>query len=108
MAKSTRKGRPALSIENQEARMIALATALAEQQLQDGTASSQIISHYLKMGSPKYQLELEKEREEIKLLQAKTEAIETSKEHKVLVEEAIKAMRNYTGNGDPDEYEYDW
>lgn len=108
MAKSTRKGRSALSIENQEARMIALATDLAEQQLRDGTASSQVISHYLKLGSVKAQLELEKERAEIKLLQAKTKAAESSEEYKVLVEDAIKAMRNYTGNGDPDEYEYDW
>lgn len=108
MAKSTRKGRSALSIENQEARMIALATDLAEQQLRDGTASSQVISHYLKLGSVKAQLELEKERAEIKLLQAKTKSVESSEEYKVLVEDAIKAMRNYKGNGDPDEYEYDW
>lgn len=106
MAKSTPKGRDALSIENQESRMIALATNLAEQQLRDGTASSQVISHYLKLGTVKAQLELEEKKENIKLLRAKTEAIETTKEHTILVEEAIKAMRNYQGNGDPDEYEW--
>lgn len=106
MAKSTRKGRSALSIENQEARLIALATDLAEQQLRDGTASSQVIAHYLKLGTVKAQIELEREREEIKLLKAKTEAIEMGKEHKAMVEAAINAMRNYSGNGDEDDYEY--
>ena len=106
MAKTKSRGRSALSIENQEARMIALATDLAEQQLRDGTASSQVIAHYLKLGTVRAQIELEKEREEIKLLKAKTEALEMNKLQTERIEEAIRAMRCYQGNGDEDEYEW--
>ena len=106
MAKTTRKGRSALSLENREAQLSALAMDRAEEQLRDGTASSQIICHYLKLATVKAQIELEKEREEIKLLKAKTEALEMSKLQTERIEEAIRAMRCYQGNGDPDEYEY--
>ena len=104
MAK-TQKLRPALSPEAREQQMISYAIDLAEQQLRDGTASSQVITHYLKLGSTKAVLENEKLREENKLLRAKTEAIENAKNYNELVEKAIKAMQNYQGHGDPDEYE---
>ena len=57
---SSRKGRPALTPEARENQMIALAVDLAEQQLLDGTATSQVITHYLKLGSTKERLEKEK------------------------------------------------
>ena len=47
------KIRPALTPEARENQLIYLATNLAEQQLRDGTASSQVITHYLKLGSTK-------------------------------------------------------
>lgn len=99
------KLRPALSPEAREQQMISYAIDLAEQQLRDGTASSQVITHYLKLGSTKAVLENEKLKEENKLLRAKTEAIENAKNYNELVEKAIKAMQNYQGHGDPDEYE---
>lgn len=99
------KLRPALSPEAREQQMISYAIDLAEQQLRDGTASSQVITHYLKLGSTKAVLENEKLREENKLLRAKTEMIENQKNYNELVEKAIKAMQNYQGHGDPDEYE---
>ena len=77
---------------------------LAEQQIMDGTASSQIITHFLKLGTAKAELERAKLEAENKLLQAKTEALESAKEIKELYGEALKAMRNYSGQGDPDEY----
>ena len=104
MAKA-QKLRPALSPEAREQQMISYAIDLAEQQLRDGTASSQVITHYLKLGSTKAVLENEKLKEENKLLRAKTEAIENAKNYNELVERAIKAMQNYQGHGDPDEYE---
>lgn len=104
MAKA-QKLRPALSPEAREQQMISYAIDLAEQQLRDGTASSQVITHYLKLGSTKAVLENEKLKEENKLLRAKTEAIENAKNYNELVEKAIKAMQNYQGHGDPDEYE---
>lgn len=102
---STRKMRPALTPEARENQMISLAVDLAEQQLRDGTASSQVITHFLKLGTTKAELEKEKLKRENQLLEAKTKAVESSEEVKVLYENALKAMRNYAGHGDPDEYE---
>jgi ribosomal protein S2 len=97
--------RPPISPEAKENQMIALAMDLVEQRLLDGTASSSETVHFLKMGSMEHQREMEKLEEENKLLRAKTEALESSKEVKELYENALKAMRNYAGPGDPDEYE---
>lgn len=103
--KPSRNTRPSLDPEAREKQLIALAVDCAEQQLRDGTASAQVIAHYLKKGSVREQLELERLREENKLLRAKTESIESEKRSSELVEEALKAFRNYSGHGDPDEYE---
>ena len=96
--------RPALTPEARENQMIALAVDLAEQQLRDGTASSQVITHFLKLGSVRERLERERLEEENRLLKAKTKAIENDEEAKVRYEEAINAMRKYSGHGDSDEY----
>lgn len=103
-ANSTPKGRPALTPDARENQMASLAMDLVEQRLRDGTASSQETTHFLKLVSSKAVLERERLLEENKLLRAKTEALESTKEIKVLYEEAFKAMRNYSGQGDPDEY----
>lgn len=100
---TSRKIRPALTPEARENQMISLAVDLAERQLQEGTASSQVITHYLKLGSMKERLEREKLEEENKLLRAKTKALEDSSDMKVMYEKAIKAMRNYAGVGEPDD-----
>lgn len=100
----TRKGRPALSPEARESQMISLAVDLAEQQLRDGTASSQVITHFLKLGTTRAELEKEKIKNENELLKAKAKAVGDSEEMKVIYEKALKAMRNYAGYGDPDEY----
>lgn len=102
---SSQKRRPALDPEARLNQLIDLAVDCAEQQLMDGSASSQVIVHYLKQGTERERLELERLREENKLLRAKTEAIESEKRSAELVEEALKAFRNYAGHGDPDEYE---
>ena len=99
-----RKRRPAMTPEAREQQMIALAVDLAEKQLQEGTASSQVITHYLKMGSMKERLERERLEEENKLLRAKTKAYENAEEVKILYADAIKAIRDCSGNGDPDDY----
>lgn len=104
-SKPTRKGRPALSPEARENQLISLAVDLAEQQLLDGTASSQVITHFLKLGTTRAELEKEKLKRENKVLEAKAKAIESSEEVKVLYENALKAMRNYAGYGEPDEYD---
>lgn len=102
---SAKRGRPALSPEARENQCISLAMDLAEQQLRDGTASSQVITHFLKAGASKAELEKEKLRKENLVLEAKAKAYQSSEEIKELYENAMNAMKNYSGNGDPDEYE---
>ena len=104
-ANTTRKIRPALTPEARENQMIALAVDLVEQRLLDGTASSQETTHFLKLGSMKNRLEMEKLQEENRLLKARTEALQSAKRVEELYSEAIKAMRRYSGQGsDGDEY----
>lgn len=102
---SVRKGRPPISPEAKENQMISYAMDLAEKQLRDGTASSQVITHFLKLGSIREKMERQRLEEENKLLRAKTEAIGSSKESKALYEEAIRAFRKYSGQGDFEEDE---
>ena len=90
---------PATTPEARENQMIALAVDVAEKQLSEGTASSQVITHYLKLGSTKETIEKQKLREELLLLKAKTEAMASSKRVEELYKNALDAMRNYTGNG---------
>ena len=103
---STRKIRPALTPEARENQLISLAVDLVEQRLIDGTASSQETTHFLKLGSTKNRLEMERLREENELMRAKRKAIESGEEMKVLYENAIKAMRDYAGQGNSDDDEY--
>ena len=102
MAKSkttepTTKRRPALTPEARDKQLIALAVDLAEKQLIEGTASAQVISHFLKLGSSKETLEKEKLEEENKLLRARTKALESGDEKKQLYKDAINAMLRYAG-----------
>lgn len=102
--KPSKKIRPALTPEAREKQMIALAMDRAEQQLLDGTASSQVITHFLKLGSERERLERERLEEENQLLRAKTKALEDSADMKEMYERAIKVMRDYAGVNDADEY----
>lgn len=100
---SQRKQRPAQTPEARENQLIALAIDLAEEQLQNKTASSQVISHFLKMGSTKERLEKEMMAEQKKLLEAKTDAIKSQKQVEELYKDALNAMRSYSGNGSYDD-----
>lgn len=99
-----KKMRPALDPEARENQMISLAVDLAAKQLEEGTASSQVITHFLKLGTTKTQLEKEKLEKENHLLTAKTEAIQSQKKIEALYTEALSAMRRYNGQGDADEF----
>lgn len=101
---TTRKTRPAISPEGRENQMIALAVDLAEKQLRDGTASSQVITHYLKLGATVAKLDVQLKMKELELMQAKTDNLKSVKRSEELMEEAIKAFRRYNGQGDQDEY----
>lgn len=100
--------RPATTPEGREKQMIAYATDLAEQQLRDGTASSQVITFYLKLGASITQLEKEKLEKENALLRAKAEALESAKHSEELFKAAIDAFRSYSGNGGDEDDEYDY
>ena len=95
----TKVGRPrrARTLEAREDQLIALAVDLAEQQLRDGTASAQVITHYLKLGSTKDRLEKEIMAEQKELLKAKTESIQSAKRVEELYLDALNAMRSYSG-----------
>lgn len=101
------KIRPALTPEARENQLIFLATELAEQQLRDGTASSQVITHYLKLGSSKEKIEKEILEKQKDLITAKTEALQSAKHIEELYANAIEAMKSYSGHGgDVDDGEY--
>lgn len=91
------KLRRAITPEARENQLVALAYDVAEQQLLDGTISSQVLSQLLKAGSTKGQAELLKLQRENELLRAKTESIESAQRTDELYSEALKAMRNYSG-----------
>lgn len=101
-----RAKRPAINPETRENQLISLAVDLAEKQLREGTASSQVITHYLKLGSTIAKLEKERLEEENKLLRAKTEALESQKEVKELYKDALAAMKRYSGNTEDEEDAY--
>jgi hypothetical protein len=94
---------PAITVEAREEQLIALATNLAEKQLMEGTASSQVITHYLKLGSSKERLEKQLLEEQVKATEAKTEALKSAKRVEELYAGALKAMRVYSGHSDEQE-----
>ncbi len=103
-SESSRKMRPALSPEARENQLVSLAVDLAEKQLRDGTASSQIITHYLKLGSTKEKIEKEILMKQKELIEAKTQSLQSAKRIEELYKNALDAMRNYSGQGDPNDY----
>lgn len=106
-----KKIRPALTPEARENQLIYLATELAEQQLRDGTASSQVITHYLKLGSTKERIEKEILEKQKELITAKTESLQSAKRIEELYSNAISAMKKYSGHGgveDDEESEEDY
>lgn len=107
---NTKPLRPALNPESRENQMISLAVDLVEQRLRDGTASAQETVHYLKLASTKAKLESERAQLENELIRAKTQALRDQADIKKLYNEAIDAMRRYSGHGDgseEEEREYD-
>lgn len=100
---SNASARPAITPEARENQLIALAVDLAEQQLRDGTASAQVITHYLKLGTTREKLEKEILDRQRELLEAKTESIKSAKRVDEMYAEALKAMKGYRGESDDDE-----
>lgn len=91
-------GAPAITVEARENQLISMAVDLAERQLIEGNASAQVITHFLKLGTMRAKLEMEKLRHETNLLDAKTDALQSAKRIEALYAEALTAMRSYQGN----------
>lgn len=97
--------RPATTPEAREQQMIALADTLAERQLRDGTASAQVITHYLKLASTREKLEQEKLRRENELKAAQIEQMASSARIEELYGKALDAMRQYGGQAPEQHYD---
>lgn len=95
---------PARTPEARELELSSMAYDLAEDQIRSGTASSQVVTHFLKAGSMRERIELEQKRHEIELMEAKKEQMQGQKRVEELFVHAIEAMRSYQG-GPPAELE---
>jgi len=107
MGSNRRTHRPARTEENRESQLVSLAIDLAERQLIEGTASSQVITHYLKLGSTREKLEQERLRRENDLLTSKVEMLASAKRVEELYGAALDAMRAYSGQAVEAYDEYD-
>jgi len=94
---------PARNLENRENQLIAKAYDLAEERLNNKTASAQEIVHFLKMGTAKAQLEKKKLEAETQLLESKKEVVDSTKRSNEAYEEALAAFRSYNGSEPMDE-----
>jgi len=101
------RSRPATTVEGRENQLIALAVDLAEKQLRDGTATSQVMTHFLKLGSVREQLEQQRLQAEVQLQLAKIEQMSSTQRLEELYQGALDAMRIYTGRSDEDDDGYD-
>lgn len=95
-----RSDAPALTPEAREQQLIAKAERLAEQRLEDGTASSQLICHFLQLGTQKAQLELENLKSKNELQKQQVENLKSQQRIEALYEEAVKVFTTYSGQGD--------
>lgn len=95
--------RPATTPEGRENELVSAALDLAEEQIRNGTASSQVVTHFLKLGSTRERLEQQRLEHENELTRVRIEAMESQKRMEDLYAEAISAMRSYTGEEPPPE-----
>ena len=92
-----RRRKPATTPEDRERQLVSMASDLAERQIQAGTASSQVITHFLKLGSTREQLEQQRLSHENELTRTKIEAMASQKRVESMYAEALNAMRSYNG-----------
>lgn len=104
---SSSRRRPATTPEGRENQLVAAAIDLAEKQIQEGTASAQVITHYLKVTSTRERVELERIRGENRLIQAKIDNMASTKRLEELFEEAAAAMTSYRTSAPDDLRDYD-
>ena len=98
-----RRQAPGSTVESRENQIARLAYDLVEKRIRNGTATSQEVVYFLRMGSSQSQLEKQKLESENKLLEAKTDALESQRKIEELYERAIKSMALYQGRGGVDD-----
>ncbi len=96
--KKERRRKPATTPEGRENELVSAAIDLAEDQIRNGNASSQVITHFLKLGSTRERLEQQRLEHENELTRVRIEAIESQKRVEELYMEALQAMRSYSGD----------
>lgn len=100
-----RPGRPATTPEGRESQLVAKAYDLAERQIEEGTATAQVVVHFLRLGTQQAKLEQEKIKHENKLLEARADNLSSQANSEQLYKDAINAFRSYSGFGGSDESE---
>lgn len=93
---------PATTVQGRENQVVALAYDVAEKQLLSGTASSQVITHFLKLGTERERLERIKLEQEALLARAKVEQLASAGRIEELYAEAMDAFRGYQPSSDPE------
>jgi hypothetical protein len=86
--------------------MIALAYDETERRIRAGTATSQELTHFLKLGSSREQLEQQRLVYENELNQVKIAAIASQERVEELYRDALNAMRAYNGQEPLEEADY--
>lgn len=94
---------PPTTPEARQEQCIALAYDLVEQRLRDGTATSQETTYFLKLASSKEMLEMERQRQEIKLAEAKIKALEAEQNREIMFQRVVDAIRSYQGVSDEED-----
>lgn len=95
-----RKDAPAITPEAREQQLIAKAERLAEQKMDDGTASPQIIVHYLRLGTTRAALEQELLKTKNELMLAQADAVKAQARLETMFQEAVSVFTTYSGQGD--------
>lgn len=109
MGKETKKKSklpPALTTEGREAQLINLAMNQAQRQLEEGTASSQVLTFFLKLGVSLAQLEKKRLEADIAMRTEKAETLKSQRNSEHLLQEALKAFTEYRGESDKDPDDY--
>lgn len=83
--------------EERESMLVSMSMDRIEQQIADGTVSSQVLTHFAKLGSSRERLEQERLRNENDVLRKKVETMEAAVDVKNLMEDALAAFRGYSG-----------
>lgn len=100
-----RRRSPAKTPEERESVLIAKSLNLIEKQIDDGSASSQVLSLYAKLGSSREKLEQERLVNENAVLRKKVETMEAAIDVKNLMEDALAAFKGYSGGRSDDRYD---